>query len=94
MIETLKAQIVNKGKEISEYMDKHNIQIRQEQVMQQGGGDVQDANSKGQSNDTIQSTSGVLVDSSSQKSWLIFVNINTIVLFIVIYDEHKHLIVD
>lgn len=68
MIETLKAQIVNKGKEISEYMDKHNIQIRQEQVMQQGGGDVQDANSKGQSNDTTQSTSGVLVDSSSQKS--------------------------
>ena len=68
MIETLKAQIVNKGKDISEYMDKHNIQIRQEQVMQQGGGDVQDANSKGQSNDTTQSTSGVLVDSSSQKS--------------------------
>lgn len=94
MIETLKAQIVNKGKEISEYMDKHNIQIRQEQVMQQGGGDVQDANSKGQSNDTTQSTSGVLVDSSSQKSWLMLVNINIIVLFIVIYDEHKHLNVD
>ena len=94
MIETLKAQIVNKGKEISEYMDKHNIQIRQEQVMQQGGGDVQDANSKGQSDDTTQSTSGVLVDSSSQKSWLMLVNINTIVLFIVVYDQHKHLIVD
>lgn len=30
MIESLKEKVVSKGKEIGEYMEKHNIQIRQE----------------------------------------------------------------
>jgi len=50
---------VSKGKEISEYMDKHNIQIRQEPTLEAQDQKQKDSN---QSEENSSSTS-VLVDS-------------------------------
>jgi len=52
----LKRQVIAKGKEINEYMDKNNIQIRQEPILE-----AQDNNEEKESTETT--ASSVLVDS-------------------------------
>jgi len=55
----MKDKVIEKGKEINEYVDKHNIQIRREPW------DAEDVSSKSEGDKSIKeekSSSGVLVD--------------------------------
>lgn len=56
MIQTLKTQVITKGKEITEFMDKNNIQIRG-----QNSGHVEENNSKEQ---TSEDNKSVLVSNN------------------------------
>lgn len=57
VVENLKEKVVTKGKEIGEYMEKHNIQIRQESS-QQSDDSTKEGN---ESKSAAKSASGVLV---------------------------------
>lgn len=57
VIDNLKEKVVSKGKEIAEYMEKHNIQIRHEN---ENSGNEEAAKGSGDSK-TDQPTSGVLM---------------------------------
>ena len=61
-IDNLNKQLVEKGKGIAQYREKHNIKIRGEPEMGGGGGEANKAD--GDKKQATGSTSGVLVPSS------------------------------
>ena len=64
MIQNLKDKVVSKGKEIGEYMEKHNIQIRQESSLNEEQGKAAAAAAAAAGTTTekaAQPASGVLV---------------------------------
>ena len=68
LIETLEAQVSEKGKEINAYIEKHNIQVK-------GGASnnkkaaADDDSKEGAAGQKQPGSSGVLVSSSNEKSW-------------------------
>ncbi|RWS04612.1 prefoldin subunit 2-like protein [Dinothrombium tinctorium] len=62
LIENYKSEIVKKGKEINEYMDRHNIQIRQEPIAEQT---IKEEVENAGTSENQPSSSGVLVASNN-----------------------------
>jgi len=65
LIDNLKSKVVDKGKEINDYMDKNNIQIKQESTLSEAAAAQQEAT---QAEKKAEGSSGVLVAKSPATS--------------------------